>query len=132
MLSYQQGLEVCKYPYSEMTNYFHVVEKTQKGIFDLRLGKRAFELIEEDYRNMLLPLERFEPPGWSGRPTGYNEIRAASCLAAPMTRRPVCRLRVRSGAPEGGTGDGRQSDDSISLTRLTFMLAQLPAGTAAH
>lgn len=61
MLTYQQGLEVCKHQYSEMTNYFHVVEDTQKGIFNLRLGKRAFELIEEDYRNMLLPLDRFEP-----------------------------------------------------------------------
>lgn len=61
MLAYQQGLEVCKYQYSEMTNYFHVMEATQKGLYDLRLGKRAFELIEEDYRNMLLPLDRFEP-----------------------------------------------------------------------
>jgi len=61
MLTYQQGLEVCKHQYSEMTNYFHVVEETQKGIFNLRLGKRAFVLIEQDYRNMLLPLDRFEP-----------------------------------------------------------------------
>jgi hypothetical protein len=61
MLTYEQGLEVCKNQYLEMTNYFHVMEDTQKRLFDLRLGRRAFELIEEDFRNMLLSLERFEP-----------------------------------------------------------------------
>lgn len=60
MLNYQQGLEACKFQYDEMTAYFHVVEASQKQLLNLRLGKRAFEFIEEDFRRILLPLSDFE------------------------------------------------------------------------
>lgn len=36
------------------------VEARQKDLFDLSLGKKAFELIEKDVRNMLLPAEQFQ------------------------------------------------------------------------
>jgi hypothetical protein len=61
MLTYQQGLEACRHQYVEMTSYFHVIEDTQKSLFDMRLGKQAFEFIEEDFLRILLPLESFEP-----------------------------------------------------------------------
>lgn len=44
----------------EMTHYFHVVEASQKQLFDLRLGHAAYEYIEQDYVHMLEPPERFE------------------------------------------------------------------------
>lgn len=60
MLTYEQGLESCKHQYREMTNYFHVVEASQKQLFNLPLGKRSYEFIEQDYMHILEPLSHFE------------------------------------------------------------------------
>ena len=60
ILRYERGLEKCANVKSEIKGYFHVMEASQKQLFNLSLGKRAYELIEEDFMNMLLPIERFE------------------------------------------------------------------------
>jgi len=61
MLKYEQGLAVCKYQYSEIQNYFHAYETSQKQVLNMKLAEQAFAYIEEDYLNMLEPLETFEP-----------------------------------------------------------------------
>lgn len=60
ILAYDQGMARCKHQYDEMMNYFHAVEATQKVLFDLSLGKRVYEFIEQDFMNMLLPAEQFD------------------------------------------------------------------------
>jgi len=60
ILHYDQGLTRCKRQYEQLETYFHVVEARQKTLFDLSLGKRAYEFIEQDFMNMLLPVEQFE------------------------------------------------------------------------
>lgn len=60
ILQYDQGLLRCKHQFENLGTYFHVVEARQKTLFDLSLGKRAFEFIEQDFMNMLLPAQRFE------------------------------------------------------------------------
>ena len=60
ILRYDQGLLSCKHQFENLETYFHVVEARQKTLFDLSLGKRAFDFIERDFMNMLLPAKRFE------------------------------------------------------------------------
>jgi len=60
ILRYDQGLLSCKHQFENLETYFHVVEARQKTLFDLSLGKRAFDFIEQDFMNMLLPAKRFE------------------------------------------------------------------------
>jgi len=60
ILNYDQGMDRCKHQYEEMVNYFHAVEARQKNLFNFSLGKRAYEFIEQDFMNILLPPERFE------------------------------------------------------------------------
>lgn len=59
ILTYQQGLEACRYQYEEMKSYFHTIEGTQKELFNLRLAKRTYEYLEEDFLRMLEPLENY-------------------------------------------------------------------------
>lgn len=61
MLTYERGLEDCDHNYTEMTTYFHVQEESQKDLFNLSLGKPAFEFIEEDFLRVLGPIEAFDP-----------------------------------------------------------------------
>jgi hypothetical protein len=61
MLTYEQGLEACKHQYMEMTHYFHVIEETQKRLFNPVLSKKSFEFIEENFLNILESLETYEP-----------------------------------------------------------------------
>lgn len=61
MLKYEQGLAFCKYQYSEIQNYFHAYETSQKQVLNMKLARQAFAHIEENYLNMLEPLETFEP-----------------------------------------------------------------------
>jgi len=61
MLKYEQGLAVCKYQYMEIQNYFHALETSQKQMLNMKLATQAFAHIEENYLNMLEPLESFEP-----------------------------------------------------------------------
>jgi len=60
ILRYEQGLRECENMNEEQRIYFHEVERNQKKLLDLSLAKKAYELIEADYLNMLLPLDRFE------------------------------------------------------------------------
>jgi hypothetical protein len=60
ILRYERGLEKCDNVKSEIKGYFHVMEASQKQLLNLSLGKLAYELIEQDFMNMLLPIERFE------------------------------------------------------------------------
>jgi hypothetical protein len=60
ILRYEQGLRECDNMNEEQRVYFHEVERNQKKLLDLSLAKKAFEFIEQDYLNMLLPLDRFE------------------------------------------------------------------------
>lgn len=57
---YSGGLESCRKQYTSLDNYFHSLEATQKDLFNLSLGKKAYELIEHDNMNMLLPVSVFE------------------------------------------------------------------------
>jgi len=41
--------------------YFHELEESHKALFDLTLSKQAMEFIEQDYLNMLQPIEVFQP-----------------------------------------------------------------------
>jgi len=61
MLKYEQGLAICKHQYTEIQNYFHAYETSQKQIMNMKLARQAFAHIEENYLNMLEPLETFEP-----------------------------------------------------------------------
>lgn len=60
ILHYDQGLTRCNRQFEQLETYFHVVEERQKTLFDLSLGKKAYEFIEQDFMNMLLPVEQFE------------------------------------------------------------------------
>jgi len=61
MLRYAQAIEKSRYQFEEMKNYFHVIEATQKELFNLVLARQAFEYIEENPLRMLDPLAKFEP-----------------------------------------------------------------------
>jgi hypothetical protein len=61
MLAYKRGLEAYRHQDTEMKHYFHVQEESQKQIFNLALAKKAYELIESDYTNILKPLDPFDP-----------------------------------------------------------------------
>jgi len=61
MLRYEQGLALCKYQFTEIQNYFHAYETSQKQALNMKLARQAFAHIEENYPNMLEPLETFEP-----------------------------------------------------------------------
>jgi hypothetical protein len=60
MISYEQGLETAKQQSRDVMTYFHELEESHKALFDLTLSKKSMEFIEEDYLNMLQPIEAFE------------------------------------------------------------------------
>lgn len=60
ILLYEQGLLACKKQFDDLVVYFHAYEKTQKEIFDLTLGKEAFDFMEKDNLNMLQPVDKFQ------------------------------------------------------------------------
>lgn len=61
MVAYEQGLETAQQQSRDVTVYFHELEDSHKRLFDLTLSKQALEFIEQDYLNMLQPMEVFEP-----------------------------------------------------------------------
>lgn len=67
MLRYEQGLARVRYTYSQLEHYFHVVEASQKRIFNYLLAAQGLALLDADYRNMLGPLSVFEPVVPDGR-----------------------------------------------------------------
>lgn len=61
MLKYEQAMVASRHTFNEMKIYFHSCEETQKGLFNLVLGKQSFAYIEQDYLRILEPIEAFEP-----------------------------------------------------------------------
>jgi hypothetical protein len=60
MISYEQGLETAQQQGRDVMTYFHELEESHKALFDLTLSKQAMQFIEEDYLNMLQPIEIFQ------------------------------------------------------------------------
>lgn len=60
MLQYEQGVNACKENYDLLPNYFHIYEATNKELFNMSLARKAFKLIEQDFRNVFLPLSEIE------------------------------------------------------------------------
>lgn len=67
MLRYEQGLARVRYQYEQLEHYFHVVETTQKRIFNYLLAGRGLAYLDDDYRHMLGPLSDFDPLVPEGR-----------------------------------------------------------------
>lgn len=67
MIAYEQGLETAQQQGRDVMTYFHELEESHKRVFDLTLSKRAMEFIEQDYLNMLQPIEVFQPLVPSGQ-----------------------------------------------------------------
>jgi hypothetical protein len=61
MLKYDQGLTACKHQYTLIRHYFHAYEATQTQLLNMRLSTQVYARIEDNYLNMLEPLESFEP-----------------------------------------------------------------------
>ena len=57
---YAQGLEFCHYQFSELVQYFHKYEETQKKIINWSLAKEAYNWMNSDMTNMLQPMEEME------------------------------------------------------------------------
>ncbi len=60
ILQYEQGVNACKENYDLVPNYFHIYEATNKELFNMSLARRAFKAIEQDFRNVFLPLSEIE------------------------------------------------------------------------
>jgi len=60
MIAYEQGLETTQQQGRDVMTYFHELEESTKALFDLTLSKQAMEFIEQDYLNMLQPLDVFQ------------------------------------------------------------------------
>jgi hypothetical protein len=63
---YAQGLEFCRYEFSEFIQYYHKYEETQKKIFNWSLAKNAYDWLNEDLTNMLRPMDEIEKLVLSG------------------------------------------------------------------
>jgi hypothetical protein len=57
---YAQGLEFCRFQFSEFIQYFHKYEETQKKIINWPLAKKAYAWMNKDLTNMLRPMEEIE------------------------------------------------------------------------
>jgi hypothetical protein len=60
MLKYDQGVNACKENYDLLPNYLHIIEATNKELFNMSLARRAFKVIEQDFRTVFLPLPQIE------------------------------------------------------------------------
>ena len=57
---YAQGLEFCRYEFSEFNQYYHKYEETQKKIFNWSLAKNAYDWLNKDLTNMLRPMDEMQ------------------------------------------------------------------------
>ena len=73
MIAYEQGLETAQQQARDVMTYFHEVEESHKSLFDLTYSKQAMEFIEQDYLNMLQPIEVFQPLVPPGRYLASND-----------------------------------------------------------
>jgi len=60
ILQYDQGLDACKYNYDLLLQYFHTFEASNKDLFNMTLGRKAFKAIERDFRTVFLPYSEFQ------------------------------------------------------------------------
>ncbi len=60
IIRYSEGIGDCLDQLEEISNYYHAVENTQKGLLNLSLAKKAYELLDADYMNMFLPMAEYE------------------------------------------------------------------------
>ena len=58
---YDQGLEACRNQFSELTQYFHIIENTQKDILNMSLAKNVYDWFKTDKMNMLRQMNELEP-----------------------------------------------------------------------
>jgi hypothetical protein len=57
---YAQGLEFGRFQFSELAQYFHKYEDTQKEIINWSFAKKAYTWLNNDMTNMLRPMEEME------------------------------------------------------------------------
>ena len=60
ILQYDQGLDACKYNYELLLHYYHEFETTNKQLFNMSLGRKAFKAIENNFNTVFLPYPEFE------------------------------------------------------------------------
>ena len=58
--AYAQGLEFSKYQFSEVVQYFHKYEETQKKVLNWELARKAYEWLNSDITNMIRPMEEMK------------------------------------------------------------------------
>ena len=61
ILGYDQSIRFCAGMKDEANVYFHVQEESQKDLMNLSLARGAYIFIEEDFLNILRPVEEYEP-----------------------------------------------------------------------
>ncbi|HET9432275.1 MAG TPA: hypothetical protein VFO37_00900, partial [Chitinophagaceae bacterium] len=54
---YAQGLEFGRFQFSELAQYFHKYEETQKDIINWSFAKKAYTWLNKDMTNMFRPME---------------------------------------------------------------------------
>ena len=57
---YAQGLEFGRFQFSELAQYFHKYEETQKEIINWSFAKKAYSWLNKDMTNMLRPMKEME------------------------------------------------------------------------
>jgi hypothetical protein len=60
ILQYGQGLDACKYNFDLLLHYYHTVEATNKELFNMTLGRKAFKETEKNFHTVFLPYDEFE------------------------------------------------------------------------
>jgi hypothetical protein len=60
IIQYGQGLDACKYNYDLLLNYTHIVEATNKDLFNMTLARKAFKEMEKDFHTVFQPYDEFE------------------------------------------------------------------------
>jgi hypothetical protein len=60
IIQYGQGLDACKYNFDLLLHYYHTVEATNKDLFNMTLGRKAFKEMEKDFHTVFKPYDEFE------------------------------------------------------------------------
>ena len=58
--AYSQGLEFSKFQFSEVVQYFHKYEETQKKVLNWELARKAYEWLNSDITNMIQPMDEMK------------------------------------------------------------------------
>ena len=60
IVEYAQGLEFCRFQFSELIQYYHKYEESQKEVINWSLAKKIYVWLNKDMMNMLQPMEEME------------------------------------------------------------------------